>query len=472
MATFDEMDPVADLFPLPHEEEWLVSIKDMELRDRLLLRIFRSPPCARADVQASKLLLDCDSSTGDITQIVSMEFADAFITREGAGKDSKFFLHCPSFPAFNRSYTGDEIIDHLCEYFNKGALRFKDGHEDSDGDDDDSEDASMPSSASSPLTQASSFAEEVACSPRQVDPVEAEADVGLDDEASRKDLETREASIRPQGVGEGDSVCEEPPVRHESPPSAGCMPTCLRSSNEMRSGARINFPRKDEGCSRATVMNMSNGGTTMIIYDDMYWAGFRTEYIYEAESKGELSFIVADEDVPSSERVAMLLTPTNGSPPDCFLFDERALGKAAQSGWRWFTRIVPAPGNLTFGQKYSMPRLLHEVKTGMHVTISGRVVRLIPTKRKEVKPLLHTSTVFTLLGVVQATLTCQRYYWVALQLGSKCEEASVYIASLFDKDGGAHITPIGSFDDDIAKYSEWFAKVKVMYSRETPRTLL
>lgn len=444
----EDRDLLLALEPEPHENEWLIGITNDALRDRLLLCVLRATSAVH--VQVSMRVAESDSCAGKIEAILAAPFVDAAITREGEGDRSVFALTCKSVPDLNRLYAGDQVTDHLCEYFNKGVLRFAD--ETGPSQNNSSQALLSASSLSSPSQEPSTTSS--ACS----DQGDLGEDLELEDVGEKEEEETpadREAGTA--GGGEGVEKCDLPST-----------PTCstnLRSRNELRPGARIHFPREANGdglCNRATVINVVEGGTTMLIFDDMFWAGYRTEDVRkQAESRKGLTFIAADEDVPNRDRIAMMLSPMHGSPPDCFLFEERALERAGKCGWRFFLRLVPAPKNGTFEQKYSSPRLPCEIKTGLHVTISGRVVRLIPAKRKEAKPILNTATVFILLGVVQASLTSQHCYWVALQLGSECEEGSVYVATLFDKDGGSYITPQSSFDGEITNSFGWFATVQV-----------
>lgn len=205
----------------------------------------------------------------------------------------------------------------------------------------------------------------------------------------------------------------------------------------LKTGCRIVVPRDDEGgCERATVVGVREGGASMVVHDDLMWAGYRTEELSSALQKGEFQYLVEEDDIPARSRVAMLLSPKAGQPPDCFLVGEVPVDHI---GWRMFLKLEPAPKTDTFGQRYSQPRIAKLLESGMVVTLSGKVTQL--NRNGKCADGLSTASRGTFLGVVDAALTSQHCYWALVQFGEV-----VHVAALFGKDGEGHVHAVNNAD--------------------------
>lgn len=226
-------------------------------------------------------------------------------------------------------------------------------------------------------------------------------------------------------------------------------PKSKRSSPNRRSstrivlkvGSRMLCPRKNGGCARATVSSLREGAVSMVIHDDLYWAGYKNDALLDALKRDEFTHLLPEDDVPSEERVALVLSPKSGLPPDCFLVGEVHV---EHDGWRLFLELRPAPESGTFGQRYSMPRIAHVIASGMKVRLSGRVTPLIPPKKGDKKDLVNTLTACTFVGVVDAKLPTQHCTWALVHIS---ESDGLHVASLFGKDAEGHVHAV----DDSAK---------------------
>lgn len=271
-----------------------------------------------------------------------------------------------------------------------------------------------------------------------------------------------------QTIGEGDDTAQQPtPVQAPPLPDAESLQLaeteCESARPEVRvkAGDRLCVPRDE--LSRptiASVMATKHDGPTVIVYDDMMWAAYQTLELEEALREGKVAPATEEEDVPHSQRARVFLCPLNGSPPDCFLFHERTLPAQARA-WRWFSRLVPAPQNGTHGQRYSEPRLGKELLCGSSVNLSGRVTRLVPFKRSEPREFLHTGTLFSVLGFVQATLPQQKSYWAVVCSNSKeMKSTHIYVATLFGKAADdIHVTIVDRVEDEL-NHLEWEARIE------------
>lgn len=227
------------------------------------------------------------------------------------------------------------------------------------------------------------------------------------------------------GGGEGEEV------------SVSLQPRVARESGTaLASGDRLHIPRDDgAACVLASVVGLKHDGPTVIVYDDMMWAAFKTNDVEHSLKTGAIRKVSEEEDISSSERARLFLCPWNGAPPDSFLFDEHTIPAAAAAGWRWFGRLVPAPTDGTHGQRYSSPRIAKELMPGSRVKLCGRVTRLKPFKRGERKERLTNETPFTVLGIVQASLPSQKSYWLVVTscVSVPAESTQMYSATMFGK---------------------------------------
>lgn len=207
-------------------------------------------------------------------------------------------------------------------------------------------------------------------------------------------------------------------------------------------GDRLHIPRDDQNqACTASVMAVKNGGPMVVIYDDMFWAAFRSDDVLELLRLGTVWKVADRDDVEADLRARVFLRPFNGAPPHYFLFGEDALREAATSfGWRWFSKLMPAPPNGTFAQKYSPPGMGGSFVAGARVKLCGRVAKLMPAKRCEPKEPLTTETPFVLLGFVQATLPNQKSYWAIVHSKSNANLGNTYATSIFGKGGESHMT--------------------------------
>lgn len=243
----------------------------------------------------------------------------------------------------------------------------------------------------------------------------------------------------PAGEPEQSADEQSTPSRKRASPRRASMRVLLKP------GCRILAPRDDEGCVRATVIGIREGGTAMVVHDDLYWVGYRTDDLVSLLRKGEVVHLPEERDVHPQQRVAFLLSPKAGQPPDCFLIGELPLEHAS---WRLFLEVKPAPKNGMFGRRYSEPRINQELSTGMKVTVSGRVT---PLKRSSEKtPPITTESYGIFIGVVDAILPSQHCFWALVQFGE-----SIHVASLFGKDGEAHLHVVGEGErvpvDEVGK---------------------
>lgn len=219
-------------------------------------------------------------------------------------------------------------------------------------------------------------------------------------------------------------------------------------------GDRLRMPRAGPAsdssmCVLASVVAVKRDGPTVLVFDDMMWVGHPTKEVEESLMKAEVTKVSEDLDVPSCQRARVFVCPANGAPPDCFFFDERALASEASSSWRWFGRLVPAPPSGTHGQKYSSPRISTTIKVGDCVTLKGRVTRLLPLKRVEPRELLTTSTPFTVLGFVQASLVSQKSYWLLVSsVARDITTNTIYAATMFGKGRECHVSILDEKNED------------------------
>lgn len=209
----------------------------------------------------------------------------------------------------------------------------------------------------------------------------------------------------------------------------------------LKAGSRIWARRKDEGgCGRATVVAIRENGGSVVVHDDLMWVGFRTEDLINALRKGTFSHLVEAEDVHPQQRVAFMMNPKPGQPPDSFLIGEFPLHV---QHWRLFLEIKPAPPNGTFGQRYSPPRIAKSISSGMKVTLSGRATSVVRMEKNKAPEAISTSTQATFLGVLDAVRPSQHSFWALVSIGEKPE---LYVASLFGKldehAGEVHVHPV------------------------------
>lgn len=208
----------------------------------------------------------------------------------------------------------------------------------------------------------------------------------------------------------------------------------------LKAGSRLHVPREDEGgCARATVVGLREGGTCLVVHDDLYWVGYRTDELTSTVRRGDITYLGEEDDVEPERRVCFVLTPKAGQPPDCFLVGELLV---EHEGWRLFRELRPAPENGKFGQRFSQPRIPHVLSSGMQVTLSGKAAAL---KRNEKLDRVSSESSGTFLGVVDASLPSQHCFWALVQIGEM-----LLIASLFGKDGEGHVHLAESADQPPA----------------------
>lgn len=203
---------------------------------------------------------------------------------------------------------------------------------------------------------------------------------------------------------------------------------------ELKVGDRLHIPRDDEAApTAASVVALRSGDVALFVWDDMMWAGHPTKEVELGLKKGSISRVKEEEDVPPCKRARALLSPANMAP-DCFFFDERTWPVPGAIAWRWFGILAPAPPDGKHNQKYSAPRIADVLRAGSRVTMCGRAARLVPWKRKESKEPLCTSTPFTVLGFVQASLPAQKSYWIVVTSHEhEVKDTNLYVATIFGK---------------------------------------
>lgn len=215
-------------------------------------------------------------------------------------------------------------------------------------------------------------------------------------------------------------------------------------------GDRIKMPREDGSqFDTASVMALKCDGPAVLIYDDMMWVGVMTRALEASLRNGDGSKVSAHADVPSCQWARMFMSPCNGAPPDCFLYDEHAMPATTPCrDWRWFGRLVPAPEDGSHGQRYSSPRIKGTLKAGNVVKLQGRVTRLQPLKQVEPRELLTTDTAFLVLGFLQATLPAQKAYWMVVSTAKQnVKTQNIYAATMFGKGKNeCHVTIVGGGD--------------------------
>lgn len=235
----------------------------------------------------------------------------------------------------------------------------------------------------------------------------------------------------------GDADAQPPPM---SPTSRRSSPRRINTRVVLKAGSRILVPRADEGgCERATVVGIREGANTLIAHDDMYWAGYKTDMLLAAFRKGEINHLREEDDIDSRQRVMFLITPKAGQPPDSFLVGEVPID---HRDWRVFLELRPAPANGTYDQRYCKARIAHPLTCGMQVKLTGRLAPLKKNEKKESS--LTGAHAGMFLGVVDATLPSQHCFWALVQVSD-----ALYIASLFGKDGDAHIHMIEDLTDKV-----------------------
>lgn len=209
-------------------------------------------------------------------------------------------------------------------------------------------------------------------------------------------------------------------------------------------GDRVRMLREDSSqCNNASIMTFNAGGACIVVFDDMLWAAYHSSYLEELLRQGSLCKLKGEEDVPCDERACTFLAPINGAPPDCFMFGELELPKEAH-GWRWFSKIVPAPEDGTMNQRYSAPRISTVLSTGATISLTGRLCKLQPQKRAETKEHISTETHFLLLGFVQASLPSQKKNWAIVHsVPDDGSTGQTYISNIFGKRAEeCHITVV------------------------------
>lgn len=232
------------------------------------------------------------------------------------------------------------------------------------------------------------------------------------------------------------------------------------TDNVIRVGDRLHLERDDSSSfTTASVFMVKQGGPVLIVYDDMFWAGFHVDDLEKQLKDGMVHKVKEEDDTAPSLRARAFLSPYNGSPPDSFLFDELKLPEGADS-WRWFRKLLPAPKDGTFAQRFSPPRMSHILIAGAVVTLCGRVTKLLASKRTEAKELLTTETQFSLLGLVQAELPTQRNFWVVVRSRPLSGEGHIYCSSMFGKSGENHIKSTGETTDE-ASIVRWTSEAVV-----------
>lgn len=225
---------------------------------------------------------------------------------------------------------------------------------------------------------------------------------------------------------------------------------------------RARMKREDKGegphaVSCATIMGFNPTGCTTVVFDDMYWAGYRTDSFLDAIEEGEIQLVEGTDDGDNADdedgmHVAMFINRP-GAPPDSFFFGETELNSGS---WRWFECVRPAPPSGTFGQSYAPSRLSTSFSSGAEVTVTGRVTRIVAAKRGEKKAVLDTRTVFTVMGFVQGTLPTQHLFWAVLSF-----ESVFYVAALFSKDGECHLRLIRESHPSSLPESNVISQVQV-----------
>lgn len=265
------------------------------------------------------------------------------------------------------------------------------------------------------------------------------------EELAREDVlhnQVSESGIEQVGPKEAPAVVEASPVQVDQ--------VVARDTNErseelqdanIQVGDRLQIPREDSSqCCTASIMTFptKSGGIAIVVYDDMLWAAFLAEDLEKSLHDGKVKRVAEVDDVAFYLRARAFHSPYNGSPPDCFFFGELKCPEVTH-GWRWFTRLIPAPKDGTHNQKYSPPRLDSALCAGAMVTLSGRFTKVLPAKRSEPK-VISLETHFILLGFLQASLPTQKNFWAILQ---SRQDDQTYISSIFGKDGECHIKLIG-----------------------------
>lgn len=136
MAEVDEVDAVlaaalatsaADALTTTEDERTLLAfIPDEALRNDLLLKLLRAPADATVLVQVNHRMKESDSFCGaSLSELLTKgNYLDASLRCESKEKALSYSLTCEEQPSLNRSYEGDDIIDHLLQYFAKELIRF------------------------------------------------------------------------------------------------------------------------------------------------------------------------------------------------------------------------------------------------------------------------------------------------------------------------------------------------------------
>lgn len=104
----------------------LSCVTDTGLRDNLLFLVLRSPVDEPVRVQVNARMHESDAfMRGSLADIVENgEYLDAALVKL-AGDKLAYRLTCEAQPKLGRAYAGDDIEDHLLQYFAKDLIRFK-----------------------------------------------------------------------------------------------------------------------------------------------------------------------------------------------------------------------------------------------------------------------------------------------------------------------------------------------------------
>lgn len=115
------------LAPNGQEAELLTFIADEDLRNALLRKLLRAEAGIPVRVLVNRRMKESDSFTGVTLQELLKDgsYENATLCR-GRSTELSFTLTCGKCPQLARIYKGDDIIDHLLQYFAKDLIRFED----------------------------------------------------------------------------------------------------------------------------------------------------------------------------------------------------------------------------------------------------------------------------------------------------------------------------------------------------------
>lgn len=116
------------LAPNAEEKELLLCICDEQLREMLLHMLLRAPYGEPVPIEVNDRMNESDSFTCTLSEILENgSFIPATLSRiqiEEGGEAKSYKLACAELPQLNKMYKGDDVVDHLLQYFAKDLIRF------------------------------------------------------------------------------------------------------------------------------------------------------------------------------------------------------------------------------------------------------------------------------------------------------------------------------------------------------------